>query len=175
MNEALQNRRGFSNFVRLLAALGVLLSHSYPLSGSGSDPMIGNSPLGEICVSIFFALSGYFVFHSALTNNFKAFVILRISRLFPALIMANFFIAFVIGPVLAFFSNYDHYWRNSDGPIGYFSYNSTLWFGLQSNLSGLFSSNSYPNVINGSLWTLPTELKCYVICSVTTIKNTLVP
>ena len=49
----LNRRRGFTNFVRLAAALGVLVSHSYPISGSGPDPSFGNLPLGEMAVSIF--------------------------------------------------------------------------------------------------------------------------
>ena len=43
--------------------------------------------------------------------------------------------------------------------------NSTLLFGLEPRLVSTFSANPYPNVVNGSLWTLPTELKCYIWCA----------
>lgn len=169
LSASLQERRGYSNFVRLIAAVGVLLSHSYPLSGSGSDPLIGDSPLGEISVSIFFALSGYFVFRSALNWNLRDFAILRMARLFPALIAANFFLAFAIGPAISSITHESNYWQSSNGPFQYFFFNSTLGFGLQSSLAEMFSKVPYPNVVNGSLWTLPTELKCYFLSALTAI------
>jgi peptidoglycan/LPS O-acetylase OafA/YrhL len=94
LNDSLQKRRGFTNFIRLAAAFAVLVSHSNPLSGVGSDPSLGDSPLGEVAVSVFFVLSGYFVFSSGLNHRFRTFAVLRIARLFPALIAANFLLAF---------------------------------------------------------------------------------
>jgi peptidoglycan/LPS O-acetylase OafA/YrhL len=121
LNISLQERRGFTNFVRLAAAIAVLLSHSKPLSGFGPDSLVGDSPLGEIGVSVFFVLSGYFVFSSGLNHDFRSFVVLRVVRLFPGLITANFCIAFVIGPIVAYFSSQVNYWRSLDGPLSFFS------------------------------------------------------
>jgi peptidoglycan/LPS O-acetylase OafA/YrhL len=162
LNSSLRERRGLTNFIRLIAALAVLLSHSNPLSGFGPDLSIGKSPLGEIAVSVFFVLSGYFVFSSGLSNGFKDFLVLRIARLFPALIAANFLLAFLIGPLVAFFSGQENYWRILHGPFSYFFNNSILVLGIQSGLSDLFWNVPYPHVVNGSLWTLPTEIKCYI-------------
>ena len=117
LESALSARRGFTIFLRLMAAVAVLVSHSRPLSGSGFDSLIGRSPLGEVAVSVFFVLSGYFVFSSSLKHKFLVFIILRFARLFPALFVANFFLAFVIGPVLSFRDDEKDYWTSADGHL----------------------------------------------------------
>lgn len=53
LQESLQRRRGLTNFVRLIPAVTVLLSHSNRLSDFNSDPTIGDTPLGEIAVPMF--------------------------------------------------------------------------------------------------------------------------
>lgn len=165
LDSELLARRGFTIFLRLMAAVAVLASHARPLSGSGTDPLVGSSPLGEVAVSVFFVLSGYFIFSSSLKHKFLVFILLRCARLFPALFVANFFFAFVIGPVISFQDNEKGYWTSAEGPFAYLTSNSTLLFGLQPSLASTFSDNPYPYVINGSLWTLPTELKCYILCA----------
>jgi peptidoglycan/LPS O-acetylase OafA/YrhL len=162
---ALSERRGCTIILRLIAAVAVLISHTGPLSRNVSGPLIGNSPLGEVAVSLFFVLSGYFVFSSSLKHKFLVFILLRFARLFPALFAANFVLAFVIGPLLSLHADEDVYWASSDGPLKFLLFNSTLLFGLQPGLASVFSDNPYPYVVNGSLWTLPTELKCYILCA----------
>jgi peptidoglycan/LPS O-acetylase OafA/YrhL len=53
MNIALLERRGLTNLVRLAAAIAVLFSHSYPISGAGPDPLIFKIALGDFAVSVF--------------------------------------------------------------------------------------------------------------------------
>ena len=169
MDSELLARRGFTIFLRLMAAVGVLVSHSWPLSGNGIGPSIGSFPIGAIAVSIFFVLSGYFVFSSSIEHRLFHFILLRFARLFPALFVANFIFAFVIGFVLNFQDDKDAYWNSAEGPISYFLRNSTLIFGTQPDLATIFKGNPYPNVVNGSLWTLPIELKCYLMCALIAI------
>ena len=40
--------------------------------------------------------------------------------------------------------------------------NSTVMFGIRHTLPGVFESNPYPGALNGSLWTLPIEIKLYI-------------
>jgi peptidoglycan/LPS O-acetylase OafA/YrhL len=40
--------------------------------------------------------------------------------------------------------------------------NATLWR-IQFTLPGVFEANAYPSSVNGSLWTLPAEVRCYVL------------
>ncbi len=165
----LNRRRGFMNFVRLAAALGVLVSHSYPISGSGPDPLFGNLPLGEMAVSVFFVLSGFFIYSSSLGNSSVNYFILRIARLFPALIFVNLIVAAFVAPIVRGSLGSSEDWFGTNGSINYFLNNSTLIFGLQSQIGNLLTDVPYTGVVNGSLWTLPTELRCYFACAILAI------
>jgi peptidoglycan/LPS O-acetylase OafA/YrhL len=169
MIDQLKQRRGFTNFIRLAAAIAVLASHSYPISGSGPDPEINNIPLGEFAVSVFFVLSGFFIYSSSLSHSVFDYLVLRAARLFPALIFFNLIFAFFMAPFVRGSIGSLQDWFGLDGSVNYVFRNSTLIFGLQSNIGNLFSSLPYSNVVNGSLWTLPTELRCYLLCVVVAI------
>jgi peptidoglycan/LPS O-acetylase OafA/YrhL len=159
-------RRGIFNFIRLLAAVLVLLSHSFPLSSRGSrDDVLGSTTLGEIGVSIFFVLSGFFVYQSSMNRGFLHFIVLRIGRVIPPLILVNFTTAFLLFPVCTS-STFDSLFTiDSNGPVSYFLLNSTLIFGLQAGIKDLFVDLPYPLAVNGSLWTLPIEIKLYFLLS----------
>jgi peptidoglycan/LPS O-acetylase OafA/YrhL len=174
MKDSLLARRGFCNFIRLLAAIGVLISHSYPVSGEGPDPFIGNIPVGELAVSVFFVLSGFFIYSSSAQHSLKEFTFLRAARIFPALVLVNTTVIFLIGPILSIHGGNTNYWLTNSSPLSYFFYNSSLVFGLQSGIGTLLSSVPFPHVINGSLWTLPTEIKCYVLCALLALISKLV-
>ncbi|MBN9551973.1 MAG: acyltransferase family protein, partial [Alphaproteobacteria bacterium] len=47
--------------VRLIAALSVVLSHSYPMLGLPVEPIIMNRSLGNFAVHCFFVISGYLI------------------------------------------------------------------------------------------------------------------
>jgi peptidoglycan/LPS O-acetylase OafA/YrhL len=166
MIDQLKQRRGFTNFVRLIAAIAVLVSHSYPISGSGPDPLFGNLPLGEFAVSVFFVLSGFFIYASSLSNSSFDYFILRTARLFPALVFVNLVVGAFIAPILRGSLGSSQEWLGSTGSLNYIFSNSTLMFGLQSQISNVFTDVPYTSVVNGSLWTLPTELRCYFICAI---------
>ena len=65
----LRKQNNFS-FIRIMAALMVLFSHSYPLSGSTGEPLsvVGLS-FGHVGVDIFFVISGYLVTKSVITRD----------------------------------------------------------------------------------------------------------
>jgi len=77
----------------------------------------------------------------------------------PALTVALLLSALVLGPVLTVLP-LGSYIGNS-GTAGYVFNNATMhsdW-----NLPGVFLHTVYPRAVNGSLWTLPLEVKAYVI------------
>jgi peptidoglycan/LPS O-acetylase OafA/YrhL len=165
LTDSLQARRGFTNFIRLAAAVAVLVSHSYPITGAGPDPGFGGTALGEIAVSCFFVLSGYFVFTSSRRHSLRVYSLLRIARLIPALFVVNLFSGLLIAPLLSQSWRID--WLDfSNGPLSYIFYNTTLLFKLQPEVANVFVDVPYKSVINGSLWTLPTELRSYILCAI---------
>lgn len=152
------------DFLRLLAAWLVLWSHSYPLSGNPqNEPLastLGIDTLGGVGVTIFFVLSGYLVTLSLLRSpHLWVFARRRIVRIYPALLVVCLLCVLVLGPALTQLS------------VGAYLQDGTTWkylktataLNIKFNLPGVFTDNPLPNVINGSLWSLPYEIKCYVV------------
>ncbi|MDB2407707.1 acyltransferase [Jannaschia sp.] len=151
------------DYLRIVLAIAVLVWHSFGLT-FGREAI--NGAMDNLAVAIpvslvlpmFFALSGFLVTSSLYrTNSIKVYLIFRGLRLFPALTVEVLLAAFLLGPLFtslslgAYFSHQDFflYFLNIIGLIRY-------------ELPGLFETNIYPNVVNGSLWTVPYELECYV-------------
>ena len=158
------------NLVRFVAALLVLFSHSFALAlGSGdAEPLrltIGMT-WGTIAVDVFFITSGFLITSSYLSRgNIIAFGWARVLRIYPALVVAMLFCVFVVG---AYFTtnSLSEYFQNPQ-IYKYFVKNSILFFGVEFKLPGVFMGVPYKEAINGSLWTLPYEVKMYVILAVT--------
>lgn len=152
------------DFLRLLAAWLVLFNHSYPLSGiSGIDIVTRHLRLdtsGGLGVSIFFALSGYLVCLSLESSKDALdFFRRRVFRIYPALILLCLVSILIIGPLFSQLSL-----------SAYFSHPATLHYAITASalnisytLPGVFDSNPLKGVINGSLWSLAYEVKCYLV------------
>jgi len=153
------------HLVRLLAASAVLFSHSFPLSTGDleSEPLrklLGCTP-GSIAVDLFFAISGLLVTMSLVRRNSVVdFLRARFFRIWPALTVAIVLAVFVLGPLFTtlsgstYFRSYET-WRH-------LAKNLMLLHGIDYTLPGVFDGNPQPHAINGSLWTLPWEVKCYI-------------
>src|ERR1700754_1708381 len=73
------------DLMRLIAALLVVVSHTFPLSGAPALRIMGVEDLGALGVSIFFVISGYLVSASYLRDP-KTYLAKRLLRIEPALI-----------------------------------------------------------------------------------------
>jgi peptidoglycan/LPS O-acetylase OafA/YrhL len=158
------DRQNNFNFLRILAAAAVLVSHAYPLTlGPGAKEPLENVlgiSLGTLAVLTFFAISGYFISQSFYNSrSLVDFVVARALRIYPGLIAVLVLTVFALGPVftkmgLAYFSE--------SGTWLYIPRNLLLW-PLQYTLPGVFGDTPYPGAINGSLWTLAYEVACYAM------------
>ena len=166
LSELIVGRENNLNLIRIIAALSVLVSHSFAIvTGEGSaEPLrllLDVSP-GTMAVDVFFVTSGLLLANS-LSNKGDAleFVASRIIRIYPALILAVVLTVFVLGPIFTeltiseYFYNFDIY--------GYFIKTSTLIRGVGYTLPGVFNENPLYGQVNGSLWTLPLEIKMYIL------------
>ena len=158
-----QGRDNNFNLLRMLAATAVLISHSWPLAlGNGAiEPLETETgyKLGTTAVSVFFAISGFFI-----TKSFDRrislgdFALARFARIYPALIVILLLTVFLLGPSMtawplsAYFIDH-HTWT-------YAPKNLLLWH-PQWSLPGVFTHNPGGSAINGSLWTLFFEVCCY--------------
>lgn len=152
------------NLIRFVAAFLVLVSHSFPLStGSGmSEPLKSSfgTTFGQIAVDVFFVTSGFLITGSLLrSKSTSKYIVARILRIYPALLVAVLLTVFVLGPVITQLTLTEYF--NGQTFI-YLWKNSTLFFGVEFNLPGVFENVPWKNAVNGSLWTLPYEVKMYV-------------
>ena len=145
--------------LRLLAAALVLVSHSWALSAR-TEPSFAGDTLGGLGVTIFFAISGFLVARSwHMDPRPAAFVVKRVLRLWPALLVVLVLTATVLGPAVTDLSMGAYF--DSSGVGRYILSNGGLH--IVYDLPGVFTQNPYPQAVNGSLWTLPIEVKAYVV------------
>jgi peptidoglycan/LPS O-acetylase OafA/YrhL len=159
------SRQNNFNALRLIAAVMVLVSHSFPLTGH-AEPVasIFGQTLGELGVSIFFAISGFLIAKSwADDPDPLHFAIKRALRLIPALVTAVLLTALVVGPIVSTLSLSSYLARFE--VYRYIAENSVLYT-VNGRLPGVFVHNVYPAAVNGSLWTLPVESIAYVAAAV---------
>jgi peptidoglycan/LPS O-acetylase OafA/YrhL len=153
------------NWMRLVAAWLVLLSHSYHLNGVGAqEPLLrltgGKMTLGTLAVGVFFAISGYLITASGFARpSLPAFLAARVRRIFPALLLVVLLSALVLGPVMTTLAPAAYF--TDPAVLGYIVRNVGLLH-LQFNLPGVFGANPYGPAVNGSLWTLPIEFSLYL-------------
>ena len=151
------------NLLRLLAAIGVLISHAYPIS-LGQDAVqplsaiLGGISLGKLSVMMFFSISGFFITRSfEQRKTLAGFMQARVLRLFPALIVM-LAVTVLVAAVALTKAPQGVFWT---AVPEYFLRNGTLFF-LRYDLPGVFAANPYGPAINGSLWTLNYEVLCYL-------------
>jgi peptidoglycan/LPS O-acetylase OafA/YrhL len=163
-----QDRNNNFNLIRLLAATAVIFSHSYALSGHGEgEPLLrwtnGATHFGMLGVTLFFVISGFLVSRSfTARGTIVAFAAARILRIYPALIAAALFAAAVAG---AFSAVPWHDFLLDPQTLRFVATDGIGWR-IEFFLPGAFDQNPVPRAVNGSLWTIPVELRMYVGCAI---------
>ena len=145
------------DLIRLLAALQIMLGHSWRHCVGGYPSCL--SPLLDLSigVTVFFITSGYLVFASYENNreNPGKYFFNRIIRIYPPLWAANILLLLVgypsLGKVLPDISGVYHHYTS-----------------LADMFSRLIIENIVPGVhavgiVNGSLWTIKVELQIYIL------------
>jgi peptidoglycan/LPS O-acetylase OafA/YrhL len=154
------------DFLRLLFAIFVLITHSYALLGFSENDWLNKltnqTSLSQIGVSGFFAISGYLILISLIrSKSLVEYFVKRFIRIFPALIVLLIVTVFIVSPILVEGNVLDHFTNKTTWE--YFFQNLLLQ--SRYNIVGLFENNPYPNAVNGSLWTIPYEFSCYLLLS----------
>ena len=152
------------DILRLLAAWLVLFSHCFPLGArTQSEPWMaasGIDTLGGVGLAIFFVLSGYLVTLSLeSSSDLLEFMRRRMLRIYPGLTTICLLSVVVLGPLMTTLSQ-AAYWHH-DLTWQYLQ-NASAWL-VQYPLPGVFAKNPVPHAVNGSLWSLPYEITCYLV------------
>lgn len=160
------SHRNNFDFLRLLFATLVIITHSYTLSGVAENDFLTQWTNGQInCSSLgvkgFFIISGFLIFQSAVkSKNLLDYMVKRVLRIYPAFLVV-LIIGVLVGAVVTdhtlqqYFS--DHTTRT------YVPVNLALFLGMQYNINGVFETNIYKSAVNGSIWTIPYEFFFYLV------------
>ena len=164
LGDLAHGRNNNFQLVRLLAAAFVVVFHSYALTGRWTQEplwrLMPETNFGALGVKIFFVVSGFLVTQSWLSRQSVApFAAARVLRIYPALVAATLLTIVLAGAsstlpwpqFLAHPQTIDYAWRVA------------LGFDMVYRLPGAFPANPFPHDVNGSLWTLPIELRLYVV------------
>jgi peptidoglycan/LPS O-acetylase OafA/YrhL len=144
--------------IRMLAATSVLISHQFALTGQ-PEPTLGSThSLGGVALLVFFSLSGYLVTLSWQADpHVWRFLVRRALRIWPALALLCVLTVFVLGPASTALP-LDNYF----GSKITWQYFHALRMKIVYVLPGVFETNPRPSIVNGSLWTIPIEVRCYL-------------
>lgn len=151
------------DFLRLLFATLVLVTHSYVLVGLPEQDTLWHFSHGQLLLSKlgvrgFFVISGFLILKSLMrSRSITEYYFKRIIRVFPALWV-------MVGITLVggyFFSNKSvgAYFTDQSVPL----YLLNLVLRLHISISGVFPNNPDPHEVNGSLWTVPYEVFFYLL------------
>lgn len=148
--------------VRLVLASAVIWSHSiWRVTGADiGDPTVAlfGEPVSSFAVDGFFFLSGFLVYNSLLRRGSPwDFALARLARLWPGLavsvllvVVAGFFVARL--PLAQYLS----------GDTAHFMLGNLSLAKGYYTLTGVMTDGK-PTNVNGSLWTIPWEVRCYIL------------
>ncbi len=161
--------QGFDH-LRLLLAIGVVVFHSFMLSdGDARHVPAWFQRVAALLLPGFFVISGFLVAGSlARSPSLRRFLLLRLLRIGPALLLVVALTALVMGPILSTHGLASYF--ASPAWIAYFGNTVGL---TQFGLPGVFETNPRGPVVNGSLWTIPLEAACYILLAGTALAGAL--
>jgi peptidoglycan/LPS O-acetylase OafA/YrhL len=149
------------DYLRIGLAIFIVAFHSVATSsGSEAQSHLNGTLFRMISYNLlpmFFALSGFLVAGSLeRAKSLFVFLGLRVLRIYPALIVDTLVCALLIGPLLTVLPLKEYF---ADTRFWQYLLNSLGW--IHYYLPGVFDNNPMKQV-NLQLWTIPSELECYV-------------
>jgi len=154
-----RHRQDGFDYIRLIAALMVLVGHAFIIMGGESPIFLRVIGIHLFGVMIFFSISGYLIADSWVRDqSVLRYLARRSLRLVPALIPVILLTTFLLGPALTTLSLRE-YLINSKT----YAYLGNIFLYLQLSLPEVFPNNPIPLRVNSSLWTLDIEFLMYLL------------
>lgn len=159
----MRQRERENNFgtMRLIGAVMVIWGHMYVLAGQTPPTFMWGSIHG-FGVAAFFAIGGYLITKSWMRRPvWKEYILKRVFRIFPGLIVCVLLTVFVVGPLVTSISLKEYF----SSPLTWkYMLNGVLY--INHLLPGVFEDNIASSAVNGSLWCLPVEFLMYLVVPV---------
>ena len=155
------------NAWRLAMALGVILWHSWLVTGRQVSFEPAHQLLRDVWVDGFFAISGFLITRSWFNRpRLRDYFVARGLRLLPAFWICLIVVAFVIAPIAVAIQGGPYgALLGSSAPVDYVLQNSALMVKLN-DIAGTPLGVPRPGEWNSSLWTLYWEALCYIAIAV---------
>ena len=162
--------RRSDNFLllRIIAALAVIYGHSFTLAKAdgSNDVFLRNGwPMysGDIAVAMFFVISGFMVSGSyRARGDLFEFTKARLLRIVPAFAAVLALCAWVVGPLMTTLGAGEYF---GDPTVAMYVYKNLHFSSdMAWQLPGVFKGK-IPDAINGSIWTLPAEMRMYILAA----------
>lgn len=145
-----------------MAALAVIVGHSFTLTGVAPAPRVVGIPIHSLGLYTFFAISGYLIAKSWNRNpNVATYLANRSLRIFPALVVVVLATVIFIGPAVSVLDA-RQYFQGAD----VYEYLQNVLLLAQYDLPGVFETGHRSSAVNGVLWTLGLEFVCYLVVAV---------
>jgi len=147
--------------IRLVLAIGVVLGHLYDLTLNNAFLGLRLSIDSESCVYCFFTISGFLVTLSyTRSNDLRSFYKKRVRRILPAYVSV-ILLSVLLGALLSRYQILAY--LTSAQTWNYLFWNLAFLNMYQPGLPGLFENNPVSATVNGSLWSIRSEVLFYVL------------
>jgi peptidoglycan/LPS O-acetylase OafA/YrhL len=158
LDRAFDPRNNSLNFLRLVLALAVIVSHQWPLGGYGPEPVVAGLTPGTWAVAGFFAISGYLIANSRLNMGFPPFLARRVLRIYPGFLVCLLVVALFFAPLSTVLGEGTVHWSSAASFVG-----RNVFLKIEQNsIDATLPNAPYGPAWNGSLWTLFYEFVCYL-------------
>lgn len=164
LSDVLESDQNSLNFVRLVLAVSVLVSHSCSmLTGLKSSEPLANFTdfsLGQHAVNAFFVISGLTLSQSLTRKpHLTEFAKARVLRIAPALFVYGAIFAFVAGPFLTSAHFIDYF---TDRRTWLYPAMVMVEFAKAGPPPGIFSEAVFKEAVNNPIWTIKYEIIAYI-------------
>ena len=165
VQDLLNGRDNNFNLIRFLAAVAVIYDHSFMVPNGKAVPWllpnIMSLDFGWYAVNVFFILSGFLVTRSWFSRqDIVSFAVSRSLRIFPALTVGAFILAFVVGPIVCLCLYLDYI---SDPQTWLYVPMTASLISPSQMLPFVFETLPAKAIINSPLWTLRYEALSYLV------------
>jgi peptidoglycan/LPS O-acetylase OafA/YrhL len=165
MKTVFDNRDNNLDFLRLLFAVVVIFSHSFPLGAGREDiePLMqltaGQTTFGTVAVDAFFIISGFLITHSYVrSRSVGVYFKKRIERIYPGFVVCMLICALVVAPLAG---------AGSAFPLASRVLNFAAATSFLREFSYVHAFALNPNgAINGSVWSISYEFSCYIAIAI---------